>query len=127
MSAPVKRMCELGNFRLKLPLKRLELRQKAAKPTPDTQVKVNVSASHESPGMELDLRGERVEEGLDKLERYLDNAALARLPWVRIIHGKGTGAIRDAVRKNLKQHPLVRETRSGDLGEGVMGSRWRNW
>ncbi len=111
---------QLGNFRLKLPIKRLELRQKAVKPTADA-VKINVSAGHESPGMELDLRGERVDEGLDKLERYLDSAAMARLPWVRIIHGKGTGAMRDAVRTSMKQNPIVRETRSGDLGEGGDG------
>ena len=112
---------QLGNFRLKLPLKRLELRQKAVKPTADQQVKVNINVGHESPGMELDLRGERVDEGLDKLEHYLNSAYMARLPWVRIIHGKGTGAMRDAVRTNLKQHPLVREARSGDLGEGGDG------
>ncbi len=112
---------QLGNFRLKLPLKRLELRQKAPKPTVDTQVKVNLSSGHDSPGMELDLRGERVDEGLDRLERYLNSAYMARLPWVRIIHGKGTGAMRDAVRSSLKQHPLVREARSGDLGEGGDG------
>jgi len=112
---------QLGNFRLKLPSKRLELRQKAIKPTLDTQVKVTMGGAHDSPGMELDLRGERVEDGLARLERYLDNASLARLPWVRIIHGKGTGAMRDAVRTSLKQHPLVRESRTGDLGEGGDG------
>jgi len=112
---------QLGNFRLKLPLKRLELRQKAVKQTPEQQVKVNINIGHESPGMELDLRGERVDEGLDKLEHYLNSAYMARLPWVRIIHGKGTGAMRDAVRTNLKQHPLVSEARSGDLGEGGDG------
>ncbi|MCX6049699.1 MAG: endonuclease MutS2 [Chloroflexi bacterium] len=111
---------QLGNFRLKLPIKRLELRQKAVKPTLDA-VKISVNASHESPGMELDLRGERVEDGLARLERYLDSAAMARLPWVRIIHGKGTGAMRDAVRNSMKQNPIVRETRSGDLGEGGDG------
>ena len=44
-----------------------------------------------SPGMELDIRGKRVEDGLEALERYLEAAFLAHLPWVRIIHGKGTG------------------------------------
>ena len=58
--------------------------------------------------MELDLRGERVEEGLERLERYLNDAYLARLPWVRIIHGHGTGAMRVAVRDVLASgHPLV--------------------
>ncbi|MBK7180652.1 MAG: Smr/MutS family protein [Chloroflexi bacterium] len=49
-------------------------------------------------GFELDLRGKRVEEGLAELERFLDTAFLSRMPWVRIIHGKGTGRMRDGVR-----------------------------
>jgi DNA mismatch repair protein MutS2 len=112
---------QLGKFRLKLPLKRLELRQKAAKQVPTSSVQVRMNALPPSPGLELDLRGERVEEGLDKLERYLNNASLARLPWVRIIHGKGTGAMRDAVRNVLRGHPLVRESRTGEAGEGGDG------
>lgn len=114
---------QLGNFRLKLPLKRLELRQKAA-PAATVEasgVRFQGQGAHESPGMELDLRGARVEEGLDRLEGYLNNAYMARLPWVRIIHGKGTGAMRDAVRNILRHHPLVRDSRSGDQGEGGDG------
>jgi DNA mismatch repair protein MutS2 len=112
---------QLGKFRLKLPTKRLELRQKAVREPSERSVTVRSGPLPESPGLELDLRGERVEEGLDKLERYLNNASLARLPWVRIIHGKGTGAMRDAVRTVLKGHPLVRESRTGEAGEGGDG------
>jgi DNA mismatch repair protein MutS2 len=113
---------QLGKFRLKLPAKRLELRQKAVKePPPSSAVRMRTNTPAESPGLELDLRGDRVEEGLDKLDRYLNNASMARLPWVRIIHGKGTGAMRDAVRSVLKGHPLVRDSRTGDLGEGGDG------
>jgi DNA mismatch repair protein MutS2 len=112
---------QIGNFRLKLPLKRLELRQKAVKDEPPARVNVQAGAVHESPGMEFDMRGARVEEGLEQLERYLDNAYLARLPWVRIIHGKGTGALREAVRNLLRRHPAVGEFRSGGDGEGGDG------
>ncbi len=115
---------QLGNFRLKLPLKRLELRQKASTATPTVEaagVRIQSQGVQESPGMELDLRGARVEEGLDRLEGYLNNAYMARLPWVRIIHGKGTGAMRDAVRNVLRHHPLVRDSRNGDQGEGGDG------
>lgn len=115
---------QLGNFRLKLPLKRLELRQKGAPATTVEAASVRIQASQgvqESPGLELDLRGARVEEGLDRLESYLNNAYMARLPWVRIIHGKGTGAMRDAVRNILRHHPLVGESRSGEQGEGGDG------
>jgi dsDNA-specific endonuclease/ATPase MutS2 len=72
-------------------------------------------------GLELDLRGTTVEEMLPRLERYLDDAYLAMLPWVRIIHGKGTGALRTAVRKELNKHPLVKTAREGEPGEGGDG------
>jgi DNA mismatch repair protein MutS2 len=111
---------QLGNFRLRLPIKRLELRQKAVKDAPAPRVNVKMGAV-DSPGLELDLRGERVEEGLDRLERYLNQASMARLPWVRIIHGRGTGAMRTAVRDALTQHPLVGSTRSGEANEGGDG------
>ena len=114
---------QLGNFRLKLPLKRLELRQKAMTATPveASGIRVHMQSNQESPGMELDLRGARVEEGLERLENYLNNAYMAQLPWVRIIHGKGTGAMRDAVRNSLRHHPLIRDSRTGDQGEGGDG------
>jgi DNA mismatch repair protein MutS2 len=117
---------QIGNFRLKLPLKRLELRQKAVRDEPAPRVNVlgsNVQSGAviNSPGIEFDMRGERVEDGLAKLERYLDDAYMARLPWVRIIHGKGTGALREAVRGLLRQHPSVSEFRNGETGEGGDG------
>jgi len=74
-----------------------------------------------SPGMELDLRGQRAEEALDALDRYLDSAFLAGLPFVRIIHGKGTGRLREAVRQALQQHPNVRSYESGGDKEGGDG------
>ncbi len=114
---------QLGNFRLKLPLKRLELRQKAVKELVQASgVKVQMSAtSGNGPGLELDLRGVRVDEGLDRIERDLNDAYAAQLPWVRIIHGFGTGAMRNAVRDVLRNHPLVRESRMGEQGEGGGG------
>ena len=74
-----------------------------------------------SPGMELDLRGLTVDDMLIELDRYLDTAYLAGLPFVRIIHGKGTGALRQAVREELRGHPLVGEFRAGENSEGGEG------
>ncbi|HEY3164616.1 MAG TPA: endonuclease MutS2 [Candidatus Limnocylindrales bacterium] len=70
----------------------------------------------------LDLRGARVEEALEALDRYLDDAALAGLEQVTIIHGLGTGALRDAVRERAGAHPLVASTRAGERGEGADGA-----
>ncbi len=75
----------------------------------------------ESPGMELHLRGMTIEEALPELDDYLDAAYLAGLPWVRIVHGKGTGVLRRAVREMLKGHPLVRQYRKAELNEGGDG------
>jgi DNA mismatch repair protein MutS2 len=70
----------------------------------------------------LDLRGARVEEALEALTRYLDDAGLAGLGKVLIIHGMGTGALRDAVRTEAAGHPLVRSLRPGERGEGGDGA-----
>ena len=70
----------------------------------------------------LDLRGARVDEALDALGRYLDDAALAGLGKVVVIHGLGTGALRDAVRAEAATHPLVRTMRPGERGEGGDGA-----
>lgn len=76
---------------------------------------------HTSPGMELDLRGQRVDEALSELENYLDQAFLAGLPSVRIIHGMGTGAVRQAVRKALRHSRHVKSWKVGTEGEGGDG------
>lgn len=74
-----------------------------------------------SPGLELDLRGERVETATQRVEEYIDAAYMAGLPWVRIIHGKGTGALRKAVRELLSHHPLVAKQATGTEKEGGSG------
>ncbi|MBE9524151.1 MAG: Smr/MutS family protein, partial [Chloroflexi bacterium] len=74
-----------------------------------------------SPGVELDLRGQRSEDALDLLSAYVEQAYLAHLPWARIIHGKGTGKLRQVVRAALKNHPQVKNFESGGQGEGGDG------
>jgi DNA mismatch repair protein MutS2 len=70
---------------------------------------------------ELHLRGLRVEAALYELDRYLDRAAVAHHERVRIVHGKGTGAVRTAVHERLREHPMVRAFRLGEVGEGDAG------
>jgi DNA mismatch repair protein MutS2 len=79
------------------------------------------SSRSRSVPMSLDLRGARVEEALSALERYLEDASLAGLAKVTVIHGLGTGALRDAVRSDSAVHPLVRAVRGGERGEGGDG------
>ncbi|MDP9273607.1 MAG: endonuclease MutS2 [Chloroflexota bacterium] len=70
----------------------------------------------------IDLRGERVEDALERLDAYLDQALLAGLDSVAIIHGAGTGALRRAIRDRLAEHPRVRSARGGRRGEGGDGA-----
>ncbi len=71
--------------------------------------------------LELDLRGERYENALMRVEKYIDDALLAGYPRVSIIHGKGTGALRQGVQEYLKNHRQVKKARFGDAGEGGTG------
>ncbi|PFO10206.1 endonuclease MutS2 [Bacillus sp. AFS076308] len=71
--------------------------------------------------LELDLRGERYEDALLKVEKYIDDALLASYPRVSIIHGKGTGALRQGVQEYLRNHRSVKKIRFGEAGEGGSG------
>ncbi|MBC2018655.1 endonuclease MutS2 [Listeria seeligeri] len=78
--------------------------------------------SSDSPAKsELDLRGERYEDALQKVDKYLDEALLAGYPQVAIIHGKGTGALRTGVTEYLKNHRMVKSIRFGAAAEGGNG------
>jgi DNA mismatch repair protein MutS2 len=70
---------------------------------------------------ELRLRHLTVDEALWQLDQYLNDAFMAGLPSVRIVHGKGTGKLRRAVHDSLAKHPLVKAYRLGDYGEGDYG------
>ncbi len=74
-----------------------------------------------SPGLELHLRGMRAEDALAELDSYLDKAYLAGLPFVRIVHGKGTGKLRRAIRQALQAHPHVLAFEDGREEEGGAG------
>jgi DNA mismatch repair protein MutS2 len=108
----------VGRLHTRVRLIDLELRESVEPEVEDSGVKVTVVRS---PGIELDLRGRRVEEGLSDLESYLDAAYLANLPFVRIIHGKGTGRMKEAVRKTLGANSHVSSWEEGKDGEGGAG------
>ena len=109
---------QVGPVRVRVPLARLALRTAAEEPATEP---AGLTYQVPTPEVRLDLRGCTVEEALERLDRYLDEASLADLPWVQIVHGKGTGALRRAVRDFLRTHPLVASYRSGEEGEGGDG------
>ncbi len=111
---------QVGAFRLRLPRERVEFRSRpeAPRPAPGPAVRTPTKPSVRT---EIDLRGMTVDEMTPVLEKYLDEAYLAGLPYARIIHGKGTGVLRRAVRDLLRDHPLVATYRPGEPNEGGDG------
>jgi DNA mismatch repair protein MutS2 len=116
---------QLGAMKVRVPesqVERLSRRQaRAAEAGAAPAVALPPREPHLSPELQLDLRGWRVEDALEEVERYLDNAALAGMPFVRILHGKGTGALRQAIRQQLARHPLVKSAKSAEAKDGGDG------
>ena len=82
----------------------------------------NKSHAHTTPAInEVHLRRLTTDEALIKLDQYLNDAFMAGLYQVSIIHGKGTGTLRQAVREQLAKHPLVKSYRPAVYGEGGAG------
>lgn len=87
---------------------------------PSSAGKVKMSKSF-SISPEINLLGKTVDEALAELDKYLDDAYLAHLSTVRVVHGKGTGALRSAVQSHLKRVKYVKSYRLGEYGEGDAG------
>jgi DNA mismatch repair protein MutS2 len=116
----------IGRLRVRVKLDEIERRSKSERrgqrrAEPSGQGSESIPARGASPGLELDLRGARVEDAVGPVEGYLDAAYMAGLPFVRIIHGKGTGALRKAIRDALQGHPLVSQYQRGNEKEGGDG------
>ena len=107
---------QMGIIKMKVKKDELKKRKQEKKKAPAVKrvSRMNVSNS-------LDLRGERYEDAMIKLERYLDQVVLSNLSEVEIIHGKGTGALQKGVQQHLKQHSKVATFRGGLPSEGGFG------
>ncbi len=115
---------QIGSLRVRAKLSDLERKSelKITDDKPQTAVSRPSSAvATKSPGMEISLRGKLVEDGLDELDKYLEKAYSAGLPFVRIVHGKGTGKMREAVRSALKDSPYVKSFEEAHENEGGAG------
>jgi DNA mismatch repair protein MutS2 len=107
-----------GSLRVSVPVSELTVSGEA-KVIPGETIRPQV---HRMVPGSLDLRGARVEEALEMLDTYLDQASVASVPRVTVIHGHGSGALRDALRRQLGAHPLVKSWRAGERGEGGDGA-----
>jgi DNA mismatch repair protein MutS2 len=109
-----------GALRLRVPA--AQLRPAAAVAPEPRSTRPAVHGSAASVPLQLDLRGARAEEALAVLDRYLNDAAVAGVDRLRIVHGKGTGALRAAIRAALADHPLVRSHETAGASEGGDGA-----
>jgi DNA mismatch repair protein MutS2 len=118
---------EAGAMRVVVPIDQLELQPAGGRTDrlgdpPPFGSGVPAGTSPRAVPATLDVRGARVEEAIDMVERYVDQASLAGAPRVTVVHGFGSGALRDALRSLLSSHALVRTWRPGERGEGGDGA-----
>ena len=119
---------QMGILRSQVNIKDLELVEEATVNGPGVPMakektgsgKIKMSKSL-SVSPEVNLIGMTTDEAIPALEKYLDDAYLAHLPQIRVVHGRGTGALRNAVHKRLKKLNYVKEFRLGEFGEGDAG------
>ncbi|TGB04112.1 endonuclease MutS2 [Halobacillus salinus] len=110
---------QVGVMKVKAKQKDLEFIKAETPYKEKPMAKVKGKGFHVKP--ELDLRGERYEDALNRLEKYIDDAVLAGYPTVSIIHGKGTGALRTGVQNYAKNHRSISGYRAGGMNEGGSG------
>lgn len=111
---------QLGIMKMTVNKSNMEKLGSSKEKTPLRNVRSVTTSAPVKP--ELDLRGQRYEDALRQVEKYLDEAVLAGYGQVHIIHGKGTGALRKGVKEYLKKHPSVKSTRDGGMNEGGIGN-----
>ncbi|MDI9260563.1 endonuclease MutS2 [Alicyclobacillus sendaiensis] len=110
---------QLGAMRMKVDARDLEVVGDAE---PVAAPSVTRIGSAKDVRMELDVRGETVDDALSRIDKYLDDAVVAGISRVVIIHGKGTGALRNAIRRYLRDHPHVKSSAPAGPGEGGDGA-----
>ena len=107
-----------GAMRVHVPVEQLEPDpHRGPSSTAEPAVRARAAAMSHAPSL-LDLRGQRADEAREAVRQLVDDAYLAGLPEVEIVHGRGTGAVRSAVREELDRHPLV-ERHASESADGA--------
>jgi DNA mismatch repair protein MutS2 len=119
---------QVGAFKMRLPASSVTLRRTAQAATAARElasarapVLYSTSGPKTAPPLEYDFRGWRAEEAIEEMDRRLDEAAVAGMPFLRVIHGKGTGALRKALRDYFQNHPVVKEVETAPQEQGGEG------
>lgn len=115
-------LVQAGPVKTRVSLKNLKLLDEAQpKSKPHRQIRTVKSRADSKITRELDLRGKTVLEAMVELDAFIDNAVMAGVNQLTVIHGKGTGVLRQEVQQHLKKHPSVKSYRLGVFGEGENG------
>ena len=112
---------QMGIMKMTLPFKALQVAQKEKKSIVTKSTRQIISSKSGSVKSEVDLRGLNLEEAIVEVDKYLDDACVAGLETVTIIHGVGTGVLKKGLQDVLKKNKHVKSQRPGQYGEGGMG------
>jgi len=113
-------LVQMGIAKMKIDIRKLIPTD--AKPAQATSNKHKLSLNKTmNARTEITLRHKRAEEAIQELERFIDDALLGNVPWVRIVHGKGEGVLRQVTQEFLRKHKDVKSVRDGDATEGGQG------
>ena len=112
---------QMGIMKMTLPFKALQIAQKEKKSIVTKSTRKIISSKSGSVKSEVDLRGLNLEEAIVEVDKYLDDACVAGLETVTIIHGVGTGVLKKGLQDVLKKNKHVKSQRPGQYGEGGMG------
>ena len=113
---------QAGILKVNVNQNKLKLLEESGKKTVEAFIaKKQAELRNVKISQDIDVRGMMSDEAVDTVERYLDNAFMAKLNTVTVIHGKGTGALRKAIQTRLRSHPHVKSFRLGTFGEGESG------
>jgi DNA mismatch repair protein MutS2 len=117
---------QVGAFKMRVPVEDLALRRAANAPREGSRSVGNAGRYAPTtpvapPPLEYDFRGWRAEAAIEEIDRRLNEAALSGMPFLRVIHGKGTGALRKAMRDFFRTHALVKEVETAPIEQGGEG------
>jgi DNA mismatch repair protein MutS2 len=109
---------QIGNYKMRVPVDDLEVLSRRER---QAERAVQYQATREAPPIEIDVRGWRADDATREIDQYLHDNYMHGQGTVRIIHGKGTGALRKAIREQLEDHPLVKSHASEEAKQGGEG------
>lgn len=112
---------QIGIMKVNVHISTLRRSESAESDKSEIRTKTIIGSKSKTIKNEIDLRGKNIEEAIIEIDKYLDDSYIASLKEVYIIHGKGTGALRQGIKSYLRGHKHVKSFRAGKYGEGGDG------